>query len=265
MPAYRARGTLPRALASIATCGLPAKLIEIVIASDDGTDYRPVPSRAFRTVHVPHGPIRTGPGAARNRALAMATGDMIAFMDADDTWGPGYLSSLLPLARRHGAAFGLTAILDGSREILRLPPDADRLTLSDLGRYGASFVPVMSRALITPFSKLPSQDVRHVAELLARLGGSAPLGRAVYQLRLNPVSVTAADGFSARVAAAYARHIADIKAGRDGIPRHMRDDVAQVFRDKALLNADYMAHGQPGEAFYEFIARRQDSDVSDMS
>lgn len=256
MPVYRARRTLPRALASIAASGLPARLIEVVIASDDGTEYRGLCARALRCVYTPAGPLRTGPGAARNRALALARGEVIAFLDADDTWAPGYLSALLPLVRRHGLAFGQTSVLDGSRELLRLP-GAERLHLSDLGRSGASFFPVMTRSLIAPFSKYPSQDVRFVAELLARVGGSAPVGAATYQLRLNPVSVTAMDGFSAKVGAAYARHIAEIEGARGQLPPPMRQAVAQVFLDKIRLNESYIAQAAPGESYYAFVARTQ--------
>lgn len=255
IPVYRARRTLPRALASVAACGLPPEEVEVVIASDDGSDYAPLVPAGLRGTFTPLGPTRTGPGPARNRALQAATGEMLAFLDADDTWAPGYLAALVPLAQRHGAAFGRTVILDEGVTVVTLPGPQERLSLSDIGRTGASYHPVLIRDHAAEFTPHPAQDVRHAAALLARLGGSAPLADAVYQLRLRPTSVTAADGFSARVAQAYDQHIAEIEAETD-LPPDMRHELAEVFREKARLNAAYRTEAAPGESFYAFVARR---------
>ncbi|MBR9766185.1 MAG: glycosyltransferase family 2 protein [Rhodobacteraceae bacterium] len=258
LPAYKARETLPRALASILRCGLPAGQIEVVLASDDGCDHRDLVPPGLPVSVTPVGPVATGPGAARNRALQQARGEFIAFLDADDSWEPGYLSALLPLARRHGAAFGATSVLEGEQQILRLPEGRHQLTLEDLGAEGASFHPVLPRSQARPFTSHLSQDVRHAVELLARLGGRAPLGHRAYQLRLGMTSVTAAAGFSARVSRAYRSHIAEIEAGVGDIPFALRPACAEVFRAKARLNDSYCLDARPKESFYAFIARTRD-------
>jgi len=255
IPVYRARRTLPRALASVAGCGLPPEEVEIVIASDDGDDYAALVPEGQRCALTRVGPQRTGPGASRNRAIRDASGEMLAFLDADDTWAPGYLAALVPLVLRHGAAFGRTVVLDGDTPVVSLPGPQDRLSLSDLGRTGASYHPVLIRDLATEFTDHPAQDVRHAASLLARLGGSAALADTDYQLRLRPTSVTAADGYSARVAQAYDRHIGEIETEADLSP-DLRQGLAGVFRDKARLNEAYRAEATPGESFYDFVARR---------
>lgn len=260
IPAYRAEASLPGAVASVAACGLPEDAVEIVVASDDGQDYRPLLPRGPRYAFAPLGPVQSGAGPARNRALAQARGQYIAFLDADDSWEPDYLTFLLPLAQRHGAAFGRTAVIEDGAEILRLPPGpGDVLRLEDLGRTGASYHPVLARRLARAFTTHLSQDVRHAAELLARLGGSAPLGRAAYRLHLRGGSTTAEADFSARVGRAYDAHIAEIEAGSPGsagLSPALRARLIEVFRDKARLNAAYSRDAAPGQSFYRFVAAR---------
>ena len=48
----------------------------------------------IKAIHTPNG----GPGAARNRGLEVATGEWIAFVDADDTCEDGYFVQLLEAA-----------------------------------------------------------------------------------------------------------------------------------------------------------------------
>ena len=56
VPAFRARATLGAALASVGDCGLPAGAVEVVIASDDGTDYADCLPDGLRARLTPPGP-----------------------------------------------------------------------------------------------------------------------------------------------------------------------------------------------------------------
>lgn len=197
IPAFRAFDTLARGLETVAACGLPERAVEIVIAPDDGADYSRFSDGWGQRRVLPPGPVRSGAGPTRNRALAAASGDFIAFLDADDSWEEGYLAATLPLARAHGVAFGRTSIVEDGREILRLPRTAT-LHFTDVGATGASFHPVLRRDWAGPFVNRPSQDVLHTVEALALAGGRAPVAEPAYRIHLNPVSTTAAADYSAR-------------------------------------------------------------------
>lgn len=255
IPAFRARDTLPAALESIAASGLPLAAIEVVIAPDDGDDYADLPAHGLRLVRCAAHHVASGAGAARNRALARATAPLVAFLDADDTWQAGYLAALVPLAARHGVAFGRTRVLAEGRPLLDLPgPGRDRLGIADLGT-GASFHPVMARALAGPFRSLPAQDVLHAAEALSAVGGHAPLAPAHYNLHLHARSATADRGFALRVQGAYARILRDIETGRTGLRPEHWSEARSAFEAKARLNRGYMRTGE-ARPFYAFLKER---------
>lgn len=68
--------------ASLSAARQAAPTAEIVVAADGATeDYQSLVSRAGARVVVVPGP--SGPAVARNRAAAVATGDILVFIDAD--------------------------------------------------------------------------------------------------------------------------------------------------------------------------------------
>ena len=107
IPACAAEPFILRAVRSVLGQTCPPS--EIVIASDDGTDYATLlRARGLadpRIQCVSTGAVRTGPANARSTALAAACGRIIATLDADDLLAPRALEILAPLARLHGAAY----------------------------------------------------------------------------------------------------------------------------------------------------------------
>lgn len=253
IPAYKARATLPLALASVRLSGLDLSRIEVVLAPDDGDAYDDLPDFGLRLVRCAPQPSGTGAGPARNRAITRATGQYIAFLDADDTWGRGYLATLLPLTQAKGAAFGETCIVSPDRHLpLLRDKESETLGFDDFARTGGSFHPVVQRDLAGPFVAAPSQDVLHAVEVLSQVGGRAPLGQVRYHLHLSPQSATADVRFAMRADAAYRAHIDAITQGRTRIrPAHIPAARA-VFETKIRQNAAYMRDGA-GQYFYAFM------------
>lgn len=66
--------------------------IEVIVVDDGSTDDTAVVVRSFPGVRYIH-QANQGPPAARNTGLANSTGELIAFLDADDRWTPNKLSA----------------------------------------------------------------------------------------------------------------------------------------------------------------------------
>ena len=94
IPAYRAAGTVGRAIRSVAAGTVQPKEIIVVNDGDDPDTAAAAEeaSNALTNTEVAVvGQPRAGAGAARNRGLSAATGEFVAFLDADDEWMPGKL------------------------------------------------------------------------------------------------------------------------------------------------------------------------------
>ena len=83
---------------------------EAIIVNDGSTDgseriAESYPDARFRVVHQAN----AGPGAARNRGVQEAKGDLIAFLDGDDEWLPGFLEKSLEFLAPHSDAACVTS------------------------------------------------------------------------------------------------------------------------------------------------------------
>lgn len=91
IPAYNAARFLPRALASVAAQSYPADRIETIVIDDGSTDDTLALARTFEG-HAPGFQVFSQPNqgvaAARNLAIVVSSGELIAFLDADDRWLP---------------------------------------------------------------------------------------------------------------------------------------------------------------------------------
>ncbi len=100
IPAYNAAETLPRALASLqAQSHADWELVVVEDGSRDDTEsiVSRFASIATRPVRYENHGVNQGVSAARSRLLALARGEAIAFLDADDYWSPHHLESAAKL------------------------------------------------------------------------------------------------------------------------------------------------------------------------
>lgn len=251
IPAYHAEKEVLACLRSLLAGGNAEVPAEILVEPDDGTDYAAAAALSDRVVVGTPGPVRSGVGAARGRALARARGAFVAYVDADDRVSPDFLPALLAAGRDRGAV-AVTRVVEGGAELARFGLPGDVLDFAALGRHGASFRGLFRRETCPGFDNDLSQDILHMAEVLLR-AGPLPVTGAVYDLVLAQGTVTAAGDFSERVDAAYLRHMDRLA---DRYRDHPQLALAQgVFTAKRALNRRFMAEARPGESYYAFIAR----------
>jgi glycosyltransferase involved in cell wall biosynthesis len=109
VPAYQAEAYLAEALES--ALGQDLDGVEVVVV-DDGSIDRTAEIALAHGVRVLRRPHR-GPAAARNAGLAVARGEFVTILDADDLWPADRLSRQVDHLRKHpalGIVLGLTEI-----------------------------------------------------------------------------------------------------------------------------------------------------------
>jgi len=235
--AHRLHDLVPRAVASVLARAEGAA-VEIVIASDDGTDYAPLlpPDPRLRFAAV--GPVATGAFAARNRALALASGAYVTILDGDDAFEGPPDAIARALAMAGGGAVVVPSIVrdaDGA-EIRRIPAsDRPFQGFAEWRNAFASLHLIARRDLVRPFADFRLiDDVLFDLRALAAAGGRAPVADALrYRYQLRPGQAT--DTAGARFDAEYARALAAIAADGFGFGEHAAA-AARVLRRWRAMN-----------------------------
>ncbi|HYW17314.1 MAG TPA: glycosyltransferase family 2 protein [Allosphingosinicella sp.] len=101
IPAYNVAEYLDKSVASALSQDVD---VEVLVVDDCSTDGGATLEAIRRLEADPRVrgfslPVNGGPSAARNKALEEARGEWIAFLDADDWFGPGRLSYMLKVAK----------------------------------------------------------------------------------------------------------------------------------------------------------------------
>ena len=292
IPLFNAVAVLPRALASIvqqdifstdieeaistqqALPQLRPHQIEVMLVADDYQDYgfarSLLPPEMKVSLVSPVG-IGTGPGATRNRGITQSMGRFLAFLDADDTWSPSYLSQLWPKAKRYGASFATTSILTSQgKELMVLGQGSQSgmtkglalniITPRYFGHWPGSFHPLVRRDLSPGFDHGAGQDIFHALEVLGMVGGSfgggAPLVQsAAYQLHLTAGSVTANPAFTRHIDRRYRDWQYRYQHHQTALTGMARREALQALSRRRLWNQSFARYGLHEDGFYGFLSK----------
>ena len=96
IPAFQAADTISEAIASALSQSKPPR--EVIVSDDGSTDDIAGAVAPFKDQIVVVRDENAGAAAARNRGLALASGEFVTFLDSDDAWLPRYLERLGELA-----------------------------------------------------------------------------------------------------------------------------------------------------------------------
>jgi GT2 family glycosyltransferase len=186
IPFHRGLALLERSLNAVRRSMPDA---EIVVAADGATeDCRPLASSCqARVVDVP-GP--SGPACARNRAAAVAGGDVLMFVDSDVVVSPDALPGMLELLVREPAIAGVFGAYDEN------PPEQNFMSqyrnLSHAyihqisAREAVTFWAGLSAVRAAAFHTVGGFDERFRRPSVEDIEFGYRLTRAGYRLRLEP-------------------------------------------------------------------------------
>lgn len=104
MPAFNAERFIDEALDSVFRQRISD--VEVLVADDGSTDGTRTRVEAWQSkltaLRWLDAPVRAGrPSVPRNRALSVARGTFVAFLDADDVWTPGKMDDQLSVMRKY--------------------------------------------------------------------------------------------------------------------------------------------------------------------
>ncbi len=122
-PVYNVEKYIDRTLGSV--FAQTYKNIEIVLVDDQSKDRSAEIIKKYQENHPEIiyylQPENKGAGYARNKALELARGQYVAFLDADDMWKPEKIEKQVKLLKERDGSFCFTAIemIDGDDKVIK--------------------------------------------------------------------------------------------------------------------------------------------------
>ncbi|NEQ81823.1 MAG: glycosyltransferase family 2 protein [Moorea sp. SIO2I5] len=254
IPAYQAENTIAQAIKSL--IGQTYSNWEVAIGSDDGVDYLSLLSRQGindpRLKQAFTGGCGSGEGPARNTAVAISTGEVIANLDADDAYEPNRLAEMVPLAMTYGAAIDNTGVYNTDL-IMYKCPFRDRTTVTfatadDILKPRVPFFPVFRRKFLgRGWTKVPfAADVMFNLELLSRVGKIAIHPQPLYQYYKRENSMTQSATAFESAELAYHKILALLDAGELDLTEDIRSAAIEEFSQNLRLNRVFRQYMQSG-------------------
>lgn len=156
IPLYNKGPHIRRALDSVRSQTAPLR--EIIVVDDGSTDGGGEVAQSWadpRLIYIRQE--NRGEGAARNRGIAAARGELIAFLDADDAWDPDFLAAIYRLRGKfpQAGAWATAYRIVRPRGLLEtpdfpvLPPGEEEGLIRHYCRHGLYF-PVWTSAVAVP-------------------------------------------------------------------------------------------------------------------
>lgn len=250
IPCFQAQETIERCVGSLFSGG-DAGNVEIILESDDGTDYDWLCAKFPDVRSFNAGHIGSGPGPTRNRGLSRAKGDWVCFIDSDDYVEPMFVDKMRATCLSHGAAVCQTHVIENGDRIGSFGPGLDALDFVEWAKSGISMRGMFDRNRCPVFMNIPSQDIFHLVEaILQTEGGKIRMSDAEYNMVIRSNSVTTDSSFSDRVGLAYDEYIKIINA-QYGSNAYAAAAVT-FFQSKKAINRSYEGQGA-GSSFYRFL------------
>ena len=283
IPAYRAQGTLVRAVASVVAQSHAAW--QLIVVSDDGFDYQNfLTAQGFsdpRFVFTSTGQVGAGCHRARNAGLPLITGEALTWLDADDAYTPDRLAGLLPLAHTYGAAADRLLCLNAqtgaplfasdsahvcaTRGLSASPlPDSEAVVTLDLAEFlslDQPLVPLIMRPFVQ--ERLAgielAEDVIANIRLLDQLPQIGWWQKPAYHYYIRTDSLAHSDTAGQAFDQAYADYEQRLETGDGfGLSDQARALARQGLMRKRALNQAFCAARQsdPALTFQAFLARQ---------
>ncbi|HCF4369381.1 TPA: glycosyltransferase [Pseudomonas aeruginosa] len=236
-----------------------ANEIEVVLASDDGVDLRTRLPSDPRLVHCPPA-FRTGPAAARTRALVAASGSHVVQMDADDDVSDGFVEAVISALKVTPAVALRTVYVRGGEEVKRF--QSPTLELGSLLDFYGSVICAAPRNWIRLYPAAIAEDVVASIAFLHLAGGRLPVVDADYRVRLHPHSFCAQNACS--FTSAYRSGV--VRAGwlaqEVGCPG-IEAALIRMYRSRIAMSRAYdtfLLGGGEGD-YHDFVQQHQNHPV----
>lgn len=262
IPCYKAQDTIVEAIEGVLDQSMSDW--ECILVSDDGSSYLQHLEKLGitdpRIVEHPEPSCATGTVAPRNRGFAMARGNFIADLDADDIWKPTRLARLLPLAHQHGCAQDILECFDENGLIgFSGPPDGGESTLSveDVVAFDFPFHLVVRRDLAgdawSGYDSWVPDVIRTMR--LADITTVRWLREPLLRYRVSAASMSQSLDGSRRIDQAYEEILSGLIEGHGfGLSKTNRKHASHGIARKRELNRRYIQEAEAASMPEPFIS-----------